>query len=137
MKNVIILGALALLLVFGGSYLTKSSASKGVLIDEKGIHWHVKLEVLVNGEIEEVPASIGLIGEHNPMHTHEVGGEIHLEYGTAVYEDDVRLGKFFALWRKDFEREGLEVSMTINGAENTEFENYILQDGDNVVVSYN
>lgn len=135
MKNLIIVGVVAILLVFGGSYLAGNSGDKGELISQNGIHWHPTLKITIHGEEQEIPPNLGLIGAHNPMHTHETDGVIHLEYGNAVYEDDIRLGEFFKLWRKEFSSTQIfdttgEVRMLVNGEVNTEYENYILQDAD-------
>lgn len=135
MKNLIILGVIAILLVIGGSYFSNNSVDKGTLINTKGIHWHSTLKITINGEEKALPSNIGLVGGHNPMHTHDADGIIHLEYNTAVYENDIRLGEFFKLWRKEFSSTQImdytgDVKMFVNGEENNEYGNYILQDND-------
>lgn len=135
MKNLIIVGIVAILLVVGGSYLTNNSETRGELISSNGIHYHPTLKITISGEDQEIPANIGLVGAHNPMHTHDPDGVIHLEYSSAVYENDIRLGEFFKLWKKDFDSTKIldstgEVKMLVNGEENNEYGNYILENGD-------
>jgi len=70
---------------------------------------------------------------------------IHLEFGGVVHEDDIRLGKFFELWGKEFNSEQIfeskvddkhRMMMIVNGEENTEFENYLLQEEDKLEIRY-
>lgn len=137
MKNLIIVGVVAIVLVIGGSYLSNNTGDKGTLISSNGIHWHSTLKITINGEDQPIAPNIGLVGVHNPMHTHDEGGEIHLEYGSAVYENDIRLSEFFKLWRKEFSETQIfdttgTVKMIVNGEENLEYENYIMQDLDSI-----
>lgn len=115
------------------------------LISSNGIHWHPKLSISVRGEPVEIPANIGLVGGHNPMHTHETDGTIHLEFGSVVREDDIRLGRFFELWGKTFNEHQLfsyknteseRVRMYVNGTENTKYGDYILQHEDEIEIRY-
>jgi len=93
----------------------------------------------------DIPTNIGIGAVHNPMHTHESDGTIHMEYGGLVHEKDVLLGNFFKTWGKDFSSEGIMGSingedgvlkMTVNGIENSEFENYSIKDGDRIEIVF-
>jgi len=115
------------------------------VLSTQGLHWHPTLKIFVRGEEVPVPANIGLLGGHNPMHTHDADGVIHLEFQSVVREDSLRLGKFFEIWRQPFsETQILEytnsdterVRMTVNGVENTEYENYMLQQEDVVEIRF-
>lgn len=116
------------------------------LISRRGIHWHPELSLKVKGQAVEIPANIGVGGAvHKDMHTHKVNDQIHVEMNRAVRQDDIRLGKFFAIWGKQFnsrcvvdtcsDTEGL-VKMTVNGQPNTQFENYLMQDKDRIEITY-
>ncbi|MEK6868189.1 MAG: hypothetical protein AABX98_05200, partial [Nanoarchaeota archaeon] len=75
--------------------------------------------------------------------THETNGTLHLE-NNYPSENNMRLGYFFDLWNKEFSSECIfdyctdkgTLKMTVNGQENNEFENYIMADGDIIVVEY-
>lgn len=146
MKHIgIIIGIVVILLIGSAWFANTTSLSEGGLISSNGIHWHPHLEVYINGEKQDIPSNIGLLGMHSPMHTHEDDGIVHLEYENSVFEDDIRLGKFFELWGKEFNREqifnhhngeGGEVHMFVNGEPNTQFEDYIMRHEDMIEIRY-
>ena len=84
----------------------------------------------------DIPHNIGLAGVHNPIHTHEDLPLIHLEFDGLVREDDVKLGNFFKVWGKDLMEFGSQITMTVNGQENTEFGDYHMRDGDRIELRY-
>ena len=48
----------------------------------------------------------------------------------------MKLGRFFEVWGKDFIELGPTVKMTVNGEENTELENYVMQDKDKIELRF-
>ena len=109
------------------------------LVSANGIHRHPQLEIYFRGEKQEIPANIGLGAVHQPMHTHaedSARGIIHLEFGSIVREDDLRLGRFFSVWGKEMRSLGANMKMSVNGKENTEYEEYIMRDQDKVELRY-
>lgn len=146
MKKAGIIGILAAVLLLGGVWLSNNAKeASGAIISRNGIHWHPTLEIYVRGEKQSIPANIGLIGGHNPMHTHDSDGVVHLEYEGLVGENDIRLGTFFRLWGKEFNAtqlfdnhnsEEVRVHMFVNGEEDTEFENYLMRDRDKIEIRY-
>lgn len=116
------------------------------LISRRGIHWHVDLALIVKDQPVEIPANIGVSGAgHKDVHTHKVNDQLHFEMQRPVYKDDTRLGKFFAIWGKQFSSTCIldscngsdgTVKMLVNGQENTEFENYLIQDKDKIEIRY-
>ena len=138
-NTLLILGAVV---VIGGLLLWSQAAQRSddSVIAQNGLHWHPTLAIYMDGELQEIPANIGLGAVHAPMHTHDedVGdGVIHLEFNGVVKEEDTRLGVFFASWGKDVSSAvGTLESMKVNGVENTEFENYALKEGDRVELYY-
>ena len=137
MKSILSIIGVVVILMVGGAWWSKSLQSKdpeGVATN--GIHWHPKLMIYVKGEPFNIPSNIGLAGTHQPIHTHDDLPIIHLEFGGRVTKSDVQLGKFFRSWGKDFTELGKTVRMTVNGEENTEFENYEMKDGDNIELRY-
>lgn len=151
MKNVYIIIGLALVLLIGGAWWSRSlqnnnnSNGNSSVISTNGIHWHPELEIYIKGERQTIPQNVGLLAGHNPIHTHDDLPVIHLEFGGRVTQDDIRLGKFFDVWEKKFSSECIfnycngeegTVKMFVNGELSTEFENYVMRDGDKIEIRY-
>lgn len=107
------------------------------VISRNGLHWHATLSIIIGGEKQIIPADIGLGVVHNPLHTHETDGVIHMEFNGLVTSEDLKLGKFFEVWKRDFYGDGKTVKILVNGEENKEFENYMMKDGDVIEMYYN
>jgi len=113
-----------------------------------GVHLHTDLSIEIDGESIDIPQGLGLGGGiNNSMHVHEADNVLHMHSWTQspLRERDVTLGNFFKVWGKDFTRESLlgsvaesgkSITMTVNGVENFEFENYVMQDGDVIEIIY-
>lgn len=109
-----------------------------------GLHYHPHLVISANGEQMTIPANIGLIGGHNPMHTHDADNVIHLEFTGRVKKDDLRLGKFFDLWGKEWTEGtfmgmpmgGHMLTMKVNGATSTEYRQLLMQDKQEIELIY-
>ena len=132
-----------IVIIIGGSigafvwYLaTRPPIPEGEILSRNGLHWHPELAIFVNGEKQEIPANLGIGAVHNPMHTHDSSGVIHLEFQGVVRKDDLKLGRFFEVWGKDFMELGSTVKMTVNGEEKAELQNYIMKDGDKIELRY-
>ena len=118
------------------------------VISQSGIHWHPTLEIFVRGEKVDIPANIGLGQQYSSLptydrsmgmtaiHTHEDMPVIHLEFPGLVRSSDITLGTFLRVWGKDIRSFGESVRMTVGGAENTEYEKYIMRDGDTIQLHY-
>ncbi len=152
-----------ILFVLGGLiWWSRSSTSivenSGDLVSETSIHWHPELTISVKGVKQEIPAHIG-IGmqyaghpQNDPMmmmtnmHTHDNSGTLHWEVMHGpVKKDDVKLSNFFSVWGKTFNANCIfefcngpdgQVKMFVNGKENIEFENYLVNDKDKIEISY-
>ncbi|MEX0652226.1 MAG: hypothetical protein WD509_00385 [Candidatus Paceibacterota bacterium] len=159
MKIFYTLFAMAVLFLVGGVWWSNSSIARDPsVVSKDGIHWHPTLSIVIKGELQEIPANIGLVGGHSAIHTHddvadqrETGSvhidekPLHLEFASIVKANDVRLGEFFKVWRKTFSSECIldycnsddgSLSMLVNGEVNTEFENYVMKDGDKIEIRY-
>src|SRR3989338_8249048 len=110
--------------------------AEGEILSRNGLHWHHELAIFINGEKQEIPANLGIGAVHNPMHTHDSSGVIHLEFQGVVRKDDLKLGRFFEVWGKDFMELGSTVKMTVNNEEDAELQNYIMKDGDKIELWY-
>lgn len=111
---------------------------EGDIISRNGFHWHPELAIYVKGEKQEFPANIGIGAVHQPIHTHDdaTQGIVHLEFQGLVRKNDIMLGQFFKGWGKDIRSFGTNMTMTVNGKENIEYENYIMQDKDKIELHY-
>lgn len=106
-------------------------------------HIHPHLTILINGVNQEIPANIGITaGCMNALHTHDANGELHVE---SPEKRDFNLSDFFAVWEKPFDKEHIleytadatnTVQITVNGSVVDTYENTILRDKDNIVISY-
>ena len=106
-------------------------------------HIHPHLEILINGEREEIPANIGVRPIcMNALHTHDTSGTIHVE---SPEQRDFTLADLFAVWDKPFNQNQIldhktdsqhAIKETVNGKEVFDYENTILNDGDQIVITY-
>lgn len=125
---------------------TRPSLPESEVISRQGLHWHPNLTIKILGENQDIPAGIGLERlPHKPMHTHDRGSVIHMEFAGQVRANDIRLGQFFKIWGKTFSKDCIfdkcsgpdnQLTMLINGKENLEFENYLMRDGDKIEIIF-
>lgn len=139
--------ATVVVLVGGVSLLSlqqskEASIPEGEVISRSGIHWHPHLSIYIKGKQQEIPKNLGISGVHQPVHTHDSSGTLHLEIGGVVTKDETKLDNFFRIWGKKFSSEcaidecGGKVIMLVNGKENKDFENYLMKDKDNIEIRY-
>jgi hypothetical protein len=141
------------LVVGGGYYLTQGVINEGnscqtdpaAEINIGGhnnlvSHIHANLDIMIDGTKEQIPSNIGIgAGIMRPVHTHDSSGELHIE-GPCVR--DFTLGDFFSIYEETFNSECIfdncdgEVTLTVNGATSEDYENHVLRDGQDIVISY-
>jgi hypothetical protein len=108
------------------------------------MHFHPYLTILIDGEEYLIPENTGIYTETCPegmhmTHTHDASGKIHVEGHTV---EEVPLEVFFDVWGKHFDETGImeyrdgTVEMTVDGQISTDYQNHILADGQNIVISY-
>lgn len=108
------------------------------IFSRSDFHWHPELTIYVKGEKLEIPENIGIGAVHQPIHTHDDSGQgvVHMEFQGLARKQDVTLGQFFKNWGKDMRSFGTNMKMTVNGEENTEYENYIMGDKDKIELRF-
>lgn len=149
-----VIGGIAILtiviLVGGVFFLSKTenpSVPESEIVARNGLHWHPKLTIFIKGKKQEILANVGIGPIHQPIHTHEDAkdGVLHMEMKGIVSKEDTKLGSFFRIWGKDFNSTQIfdktngqdgTVEMLVNGKENTEFENYLMKDKDDIEIRY-
>ncbi len=137
LRLVIIVGSVVVFLLIGSTWLSRSlQESNPDVLSRAGLHWHPLLVIYVKGEKIEIPKDIGLGATHLPIHTHDDVPVVHLEFGGVVRKNDVTLREFFKSWNRDMRSLGVNVRMTVNGKENTEYEQYVMHDGDKIELRY-
>jgi len=135
------------IVAFVGWRVAQSPSRSGddPVVSRGGLHVHTRLSIFINGEAVSVPGGIGLGGLHADMHTHAVNDQIHIEMNRAVRASDMRLGRFFDIWGKQFSSQCIldscnsdegTVKLIVNGQENSEFDNYVMADGDQVEIRF-
>lgn len=142
-----------LVLIIGGGIsalvwflATRPSIPESEIISKQGIHRHVELSISILGQKQGISDNIGIgFGGHNAIHTHGKDRIIHLEFSGLVKKDDIKLGRFFKVWGKTFNKDCIfdkcngvegELEMFVNGEQNFEFENYIMQDEDKIEIIF-
>lgn len=126
-----------------------ANSSASTAVSATGLHAHPTIEIYVKGEKIEIPQNIGVgptfrgkpgYGQGNmamtPIHTHDDVPVIHLEFTEKVTDDDLALGNLFAIWGRDMRSFGTNMRMTVNGVENTEFEDYHMRDKDEITLYF-
>ncbi len=106
-------------------------------------HIHSHLQIVINGQALTLAEGIGIkSGCMNPLHTHDATGKIHVE---SPEKRDFTLADFFAVWGKTFTKDQIleykvddkhSIQQTVNGKVVDDYENTILRDGDQIVISY-
>ncbi len=106
-------------------------------------HIHPHLAIIVNGQQQDIPANIGIRSScMNALHTHDNSGQIHIE---SPERRDFTLANFFAVWDKPYSKDQIldqkvdethVIRETVNGQEVQDYEQTVLRDKDQVVISY-
>lgn len=128
------------------------------IVSAEGIHWHPHLSIFIKGQEQIIPANVGIGSEYakqprydrmmgmTDVHTHDSFGTLHWEVMQGpVIKDDIRLGNFFSIWGKQLTSQCVldycngpngMVKFIVNGKENSEFEKYLVKDGDKIEIRY-
>lgn len=135
---------LVLLAIIVGVFFAIKSASKtapATAYTSGPVHWHAAIKLSICGVGRDLPGPKdgSMVG---PMLYHHHGDNTwHIE-GRIFRKEDIALGKFFDVHAIPFDRDRLfdkkngdacpdgrpgEVQMSVNGAPNTEFRDYIAQ----------
>ena len=114
---------------------------EGEVLSNEGLHWHSQLSIKIKGEAVEIPTDIGIGAIHQPIHTHDNTGTLHLEFSGTVRKSDTELGKFFSIWGKTFSDQCImdkcngpdgTLTMLVNGATSTEYGTHQMKDGEKI-----
>ena len=122
----------------GDPTLTTCVSPSNVLLKLK-----VNLRIILNGTQIEIPAKIGVgTGCIRPLHTIDNSGDVYVD--SPVYYA-FTLKDFFAVWGQVFTNQQIftlhasanhTITMTVNRQPNFEFENHVLADGDQIVITF-
>lgn len=123
----------------------RSTVPAQEVVARGSVHWHPELRIFIKGVEQSIPQNIGIGITHETVHTHDDPPTIHLEMLGVVTAADTKLGRFFRVWGKRFDRECIldfcngddgTVKFFVNGQANDEFENYRMRDGDTIEIRY-
>ena len=115
------------------------------VISSNGIHYHPKIDIYIKGQLQAIPAGVGLRPIEHPIHTHDADNIIHLEFSGLTTLNNTRLQEFFKIWEKQFNSNCIfdncngpsgTVKMFVNGQPNSEFEKYPMKDDDKIEIRY-
>ena len=141
-SKVTLIAIVALVVLAGGSIVATQvfktpPVPDAEVLSRTGLHWHPELIIFVKGERQGIPADIGISAVHNPIHTHDATGVIHLEMSGVVRISDTTLGQFFKVWGKTFADFGTTTPrMTVNGIANAQLLDYPMKDKDKIELSF-
>lgn len=157
-KGVLIIGGLtvvvlaSIMVVASNDPKTKLANSfKGAdaeVVSEEGVHIHPTVSVIINDQPQLIPANLGIsgVGPMGDIHTHDTTGEIHYELNAGpVKKGNLKLTRLFEAWGKPFTKDQLldtkvegnkKITMSVNGQENNDYENYIVNDNDKIEIRY-
>ena len=106
-------------------------------------HIHPNLKIIVNGTAQVIQKDIGIKALcMNAIHTHDATGVLHVE---SPVKKDFTLGDFFAVWKKEFNKNQIldyrtdgthSLAITVNGKPVDTYENTVMNDQDNIVIEY-
>ena len=133
------IGLVLVILPIGGLIwysATRPPIPESDIVSRNGLHWHPELAIYVKGVKQEIPTNLGMGGVEMPVHTHDSTGVIHLEMSGLVRKENITLGQFFKVWGKDMGSFGTNMKMTVDGKENTDYGNYIMQDKDKIELRF-
>ena len=101
-------------------------------------HMHAQLLITKDGQTEQIPANVGIKrGCMAEVHTHDTSGEIHIETARAARAEEMTLADFFTVWDKNFNREGYNETIVVNGTREVEKPALVqLTDGKNIHIRY-
>jgi len=124
----------------GNDYLKSEICYYALQGIKSDYHYHLQLNITINGERIEIPTNIGFEKDENgdtlflhPIHTYDNSGRIHVE---TTRNATAELGFLFDIWGEDFSRNKILdynvdeehiIEMTMNGESVDTFENTILE----------
>jgi len=124
----------------GNDYLKSEICYYALQGIKSDYHYHLQLNITINGERIEIPTNIGFEKDENgdtlflhPIHTYDNSGRIHVE---TTRNATAELGFLFDIWGEDFSRNKILdynvdeehiIEMTMNGKSVDTFENTILE----------
>ncbi len=115
-------------------------------VPKRPIHWHPQLTITIKGQQQQIPRNLGIGGSFEyPVHTHDDVPTLHYELDRPT-ADTMVLGYFFnTVWRKKFDRNCIfdycngeqgNLTMTVNGKPNYQFDKYIPKDKDEIRIVF-
>ena len=124
----------------GNNYLKSEICYYALQGIESDYHYHLQLNITVNGERIVIPANVGFEKNENnetlflhPIHTYDNSGRIHVE---TMKNASAELGFFFDIWGVDFSEKGIlgndvddqyAIEMTVNNQIVNTFERTLLE----------
>ena len=116
------------------------------------IHLHPRLTVVIHGTPVTIPANLGGAGANHiggssllPYHTHDTSGTLHMEGGRPTAETVILKYFFDTVWRQRFNSQCIldfcngpdgNMTMTVNGEPNYQFDKYIPKGRDDIRIVF-
>jgi len=130
-----------ILLMFLGSSMTYAIIS-AFPNENTVLGWRALLVIVIYGEQYSIPADIGIINNESKakVYTTSTDGILY-----KSVDEDVTLKDFFDVWGKNFNSTCIldycntntsSMVMFVNGKQNSDYEYYIIQNKDVIVIDY-
>jgi len=153
-KKIMIMIGIFLVIVVFGVWSLFSSSDNNCMTDPAAdmnigghnnlaMHIHPKVSIIINGEIQNVAANIGLSsGVMRPIHTHDGSGTLHVE---APCKRDFKLHEFFEVWGRTFTYDCIYdycndethvLEYKVNGRTTNIDSNFVMLDKDEIEIIY-
>jgi hypothetical protein len=133
--------SLIILVSFMGSSITYALISSVPSEDQVQANWQARIQIVINNQLYAIPAGVGITNETRAkLFTIDTDNII---YKTG--EEDVFLGDFFKIWDETFNRTCIleycntntsSMRMYVNNKENTDYELYVIQNGNDILIDY-
>lgn len=108
------------------------------------VNFTFNLKMIINNQLQAIPAGYGKTeNEKLIFNTDTSTGDIHVE---SPKKESYTLNNFFVLWGSQFNSSCLlnhclggsgSLTMTVNGDINPEFGDYVIEENDQIVITYN
>ncbi len=149
--TIVLLAIIVLIFVFNKKGVDGSAVKEGPYTSGQ-VHWHASLQVFTCATYREMPKPVGGENAHlgTPLlHTHK-DGLIHIE-GRVYKKNDIMFGQYMENIGVRFSNDTIlnykngdgcsdgkenKVKMFVNGEENFDYIEYVLNDGDKIEIRY-
>jgi hypothetical protein len=133
--------SMLIIVSFLGSSITYAFISTVPTSNQVQQNWAARVQVVIYNQLNSIPAGLGIV--NNTTSKIFTTSNDNIIYKTG--EQDVRLSDLFEIWNKTFNSTCIfdycdtntsSMRMYVNGAENFDYELYVIQNNDDILIDY-